>query len=127
LPWFATIAAVLLPGAAEAQTLTQQGYLDTGLTVYPQTAPNDSGQLIESSLLHWEPAVKWSDWRFNAGFDAQFDSHRMAERTPDVSYWDREAQCPAFDVSRTTVLAVAAARLTLASQSDRSNLFTHLG
>ncbi len=116
-------------------------------------------------MLHWEPALKWSDWRFNAGFDAQFDSHRMAERTPDVSYWDRETQRPAFDVSRLsvswgrgpvtielgkqfvrwgktdilnptdhfaprdyltvidpTVLAVTAARLTIASQSDSLEL-----
>jgi hypothetical protein len=77
--------------------------LETTLTVYPQTAPGDDGQLIDGSLLHWEPAAKWSDWRFNAGFDAQFDSHRMADRNPGVSYWDRDTQRPALDLSRLSV------------------------
>jgi hypothetical protein len=163
--WPATIAVFLLPWATAAQTFSQQGYFETMLTAYPQTAPGDSGQLIDSSLLDWEPAVKWGDWRFNAGFVAQFDSHRMAERSPDVSYLDRETQRPAFDVSRlsvswghgpvtielgkqfvrwgktdilnptdrftprdyltvidASVLAVTAARLTIASQSDSLDL-----
>ncbi len=89
-------ALVLLPRAAEAQTFSQLGYFETGLTLYPQTAPGDSGQIVDSSLLDWEPSLKWSDWRFNAGFQAQFDSHRMAERTPDVSYWDRGHATPRF-------------------------------
>src|ERR1700733_7754340 len=101
--WPAIIAVFLLPWATGAQTFSQQGYFETMLTAYPQTAPGDSGQLIDSSLLDWEPAVKWGYWRFNAGFVAQFDSHRMAERSPDVSYLDRETQRPAFDVSRLSI------------------------
>jgi len=101
--WAATLAASLLPWAVEAQTFSQQGYLETQLRAYPQTAPNDSGQFIGDALLHWEPTIKRSAWRLNAGFDARFDSHRMVERTPDVSYWDRETQRPAFDVSRLSV------------------------
>jgi hypothetical protein len=163
--WPTTLAALFLPWATKAQTFNQQGYLETMLTVYPQTAPNDSGQFIDSWVLDWEPSVKWSDWRFNAGFDAQFDSHRMAQRTPAVSYLDRETQRPAFDVTRLSVswghgpvtieigkqfvrwgktdilnptdhlaprdyltvidanvLAVTAARLTIASQSDSLDL-----
>ena len=165
-PWAcATLAAFLLPWAGQAQTFSQQGYLETVLTAYPQTAPGDSGQLIDSSLLHWEPAVKWSDWHFNAGFEGQFDSHGMADRSADVSYWDRGIRRPALDVSRLSVswgrgpvtielgkqfvrwgktdilnptdrfaprdyltvidsqvLAVTAARVTVASQSDSLDL-----
>src|ERR1700676_505100 len=103
-PWAsATFAALLLGWPAQAQTFSQQGYLETVLTAYPRTAPGDSGQLIDSSLLHWEPAVKWSDWHFNAGFEGQFDSHGMADRSPEVSYWDRGIRRPALDVSRLSV------------------------
>ena len=58
----------------------QRGFFETDLTVYPQTAPDDSGKAISSSELEWEPGLKWGEWRFNARRRADFESHRMAER-----------------------------------------------
>lgn len=92
------LAGLLAPLLAQAQTFSQQGFIQTGLMGYPQTAPGDSGQIIFASELDWEAAVKWGDWRFNGAFAAFFDSHHMAERTADVSYWDREAQRAAFNL-----------------------------
>jgi hypothetical protein len=97
------LVALLLPCLGQAQTFSQQGYVDTALTAYPQTVPGDSGQLVSASRFHWEPTAKWSEWHLNAALDAWFDSHLMATRTLAVSYWDRESQRPAFDIQRLSV------------------------
>lgn len=101
-PWWAVVA-LGLPCLGQAQMFSQQGYVDTGFTAYPQTVPGDSGQLVAASRLHWEPAAKWGDWHLNAALDAWFDSHRMAERTLAVSYWDRGSQRPAFGIQRLSI------------------------
>jgi hypothetical protein len=161
----AKFAVLLLPWCLHAQTFSQQGFLQTSLTGYPQTAPNDSGQFVGDALLDWEPSMKWSEFRFNAGFNAEFDTHGMVQRSPDVSFWDRGTLRPALDVSRLNaswahgpvtielgkqvvrwgktdilnptdrfaprdyltvigadVLAVTAARVTIASQTDSLDL-----
>jgi hypothetical protein len=87
-----------VPWLAPAQTFEQQGYVETMFTVYPQTAPNDSGQFISSSEADWEPSLRWGDWRFNGALVGDFDSHRMAERALAVSYWDRGIQRPDLDI-----------------------------
>jgi len=98
-----SFALVLIPALASGQSFTQQGFFETTFTVYPQTAPGDSGQAISASEAQWEPAVKWGEWHFNALFGADFDSHRMAERKFAVSYWDRSVLRPAFDIQRLSV------------------------
>ena len=94
------LVLLLIPCIAAAQSFTQLGFFETEFTVYPQTAPDDSGRAISASDVQWQPTVKWGGWRLNASLRADFDSHRMAERKFAVSYWDRSVQRPAFDIQR---------------------------
>ena len=97
------LALLLMPWLAPGQMFTQQGFFETDFTVYPQTAPDDSGQAISQSQVEWAPELKWGEWRFKAALDGDFDSHRMAERQFAVSYWDRGVLRPAFEVGRLSV------------------------
>jgi hypothetical protein len=92
-----------ITGLIRAQTFSQQGFLETAFTVYPQTVPGDSGQFISNSEVQWEPALKWDNLRFETWLGADFDSHRMADRNFAVSYWDRDIQRPLFDIRRLNV------------------------
>jgi hypothetical protein len=81
------------------QGFSQLGYLETEVTAYPQTAPNDSGRWIGQSRFRYEPSYKLnSGFRVQASFDARVDTHRQAQRSWDLSFWDRTTQWPAFAV-----------------------------
>jgi hypothetical protein len=89
--------------AASAQTFTEKGYLETSLFTYPQTAVGDSGHVVDESILNYE--ATWhpdSAFTFNAGIEAQTDTHNETERNFHVSWLDRELQRPAFAVRRLT-------------------------
>jgi hypothetical protein len=104
---------LLLAGACQAQLFTQRGYSETRATLYPQTAPNDSGRAVGEAVLHYE--LQWrpaSAWRINAGFDAQIDTHRQVERRAHLSWADRELLRPALAVRRLSI-AYAHGPLTL--------------
>lgn len=86
---------------ANAQTVTQRGYLDTNLTLYPQTAPNDSGHAILVSLLRYELSWTPKPWlKLNASFDARVDTHDQVERTLHLDWQDRSLEEPALAVRR---------------------------
>lgn len=86
---------------AAAQAFTNRGFWETGVTLYPHTAPNDSGRAIGEALLRDEPSLKLNtSWIFNASFDAQTDTHLQVEREWNVAYWDRSIQRPALAIRR---------------------------
>lgn len=92
---------LLLATLAQAQDFTQRGYIETGLTVFPQTAPGDSGQAIGDALLRYEASKKIANWiRIYAAFDARTDTHRMAEREWRFDWQDRGIERPAFSLRR---------------------------
>jgi hypothetical protein len=94
-------AVFLFAAAAFGQSLAQRGFFDTRVLVYPQAAPNDSGYAVWESLLRYEPSWKAASWlRFNASFDARFDSHRQVERSPRLDWTDRRLARPALSVRR---------------------------
>jgi hypothetical protein len=37
-----------------AQNFEQRGFIENQTLVYPQTAPNDSGTIVNQTLLRWE-------------------------------------------------------------------------
>lgn len=90
--------ALLLAAAALAhgQNFTQRGFLETTTFLYPQTAPNDSGQAVGEALFRYEAFYKLTNFRFAAGFDAGFDTHNQTLRGLDLSWFDRTRQRPAF-------------------------------
>lgn len=101
------LAALLLVCGATlgAQSFTQRGFFETRTFAYPQATPEDSGRLVNESLLRWEPTWKPRAWlQVNLGFDARFDSHRQFERALRLDWADRGLQRPAFSGRRLSVL-----------------------
>src|SRR5260370_35240603 len=77
----AFLPVLFFAGVAAAQNFTQRGFLETGLTLYPEAAPNDSGHIIDESLFRYEASYKARPWlRFSGSFDARFDTHQQVER-----------------------------------------------
>ncbi len=82
-----------------AQDFKQRGFLETGLTLYPETAPNDSGHALGKALLRYEASYKVKPWlRFSAALDAAFDTHQEVERKLRLDWQDRSLRRPALSV-----------------------------
>jgi hypothetical protein len=95
LAWALLPALVLLP--AVAQNFSQRGFLETGLTLYPDTAPNDSGQAVDQSLFRYEASYKVRPWlRIGGSLDARFDTHKQVERTAHLDWQDRSLLRPSL-------------------------------
>lgn len=95
------LAWALLPALlcfrGEAQNFNQRGFLETDLSLYPETAPNDSGQAVDDSLLRYEASYKALTWlRFGSSFDARFNTHEEVERTAHLDWQDRSLRRPSF-------------------------------
>jgi hypothetical protein len=83
------------------QSFTQRGFLETDLTLYPQTAPGDSGLAVNQWLLRYEPAWKPLPWlKIQGSFDARTDTHRQVNRDWHLDWADRGLQQPPFSVRR---------------------------
>jgi hypothetical protein len=83
------------------QRYSQRGFLDTRLTLYPQTAPNDSGRVIGESLFRYEASFQATpNLRFNGSFEARTDTHRQVERSLRLDWQDRGLLRPTFSLRR---------------------------
>ncbi len=94
---------VLLPPAAFAQSSTpnfdQRGYIETNLSGFPQTAPNDSSEAVGEALVQWDLSYKAFSWlKLSGGVGAQTDTHHETERTLHLDLLDRGLLRPAFDI-----------------------------
>jgi hypothetical protein len=86
---------LLLFSGLSAQDFTQRGFIETGLTLYPETAPNDSGQAVGQALLRYQASYKVRPWlRISGAFDAAFDTHQQVERSLRLDWQDRSLQRP---------------------------------
>ncbi|MCU1336892.1 MAG: hypothetical protein JWO19_2473 [Bryobacterales bacterium] len=84
-----------------AQQFEQRGFIENRAVVYPQTAPNDSGHLVDELLLREEASYKFAPWLTVSGaFDARTDSHRQTAREWVLDADDRSIQRPPFSVRR---------------------------
>ena len=93
----AFLPVLFLSAALFAQNFTQRGFLETGLTLYPETAPNDSGQTIGESLFRYQASYKIQPWlRLSGSFDARFDTHQQVERALHLDWQDRSLRRPAL-------------------------------
>ena len=88
----------VIAGPAPAQTITHDGFAEVVVTLYPQTAPNDTTRAIAAPRLRWNPSAKWSTWRLDGSFEARTDSHDMTSAT--ATYTDRTSRRPALAVRR---------------------------
>jgi hypothetical protein len=90
---------VLLSLPVAAQNFTQRGFLESSLSLYPNTAPNDSSHAIDDSLFRYEASYKAASWlRLSGSFDARFDTHEQVERTARLDWQDRSLRRPALSL-----------------------------
>ena len=93
------LAWALLPAILCAQNFNQRGFIETDLSLYPETAPNDSGQVVDDDLFRYEASYKALPWlRLAGAFDARFDTHQEVERTAHLDWQDRSLQRPALSL-----------------------------
>jgi len=93
------VAAFLICLPALAQNFSQRGFIETNLELYPETAPNDSSFAIDESLFRYEASYHPTSWlRLAGSFDARFDTHEEAERSPDLDWQDRSLRRPSFSL-----------------------------
>jgi hypothetical protein len=95
------IDAAVIVVALLAQQFEQRGFIENRTVVYPQTAPNDSGRVVDELLFREEASYKFAPWfAVNGSLDARTDSHRQTARDWAVDADDRSIQRPAFSVRR---------------------------
>jgi hypothetical protein len=87
--------------ACYSQIVTQRGFVDTGLLVYPETAVGDGGRAVAGAVLSYEATYKLSPaLRFSGGIEARTDTHREVERDFALTWWDRTRARPALAVRK---------------------------
>ncbi len=95
----AALLVALLPSPSPAQVVTQRGFADGQLTVFPQDAPNDTVNAVGDLLVREEVFVKPSPWlQFAAGADLRANSHDQVEAAVDIA--DRSIKRPALSIRR---------------------------
>jgi hypothetical protein len=88
-----------------AQVLEQRGFVETRATLFPQTAPNDSGQMVGEVLLRYEAVWRPKPWlKLTGGIDGRFDSHAQVDRSPALDVEDRSALRPALSMRRLSAI-----------------------
>jgi len=86
---------LLLICSLHAQDFTQRGFLQTGLALYPETAPNDSSHAVDDSLFRYEASYKVRPWlRISGAVDAEFDTHEQVVRAAHLDWQDRSLRRP---------------------------------
>ena len=92
---------LILASTCFSQSFSQRGFLETGLSVYPQAGVGDSGRAVAGAVLNYEASYRLSSsLRFSGGIDARTDTHREVERRFAISWLDRERARPSFAVRR---------------------------
>jgi hypothetical protein len=94
---------VLIPISAEAQTVTQRGFVEGRGWLFPQEAVNDPTQAVGDLLVRDEVFVKPAPWlRFAGGLDVRADSHDQVEDDWRLDVSDRGGRRPRLSVRRLT-------------------------
>jgi hypothetical protein len=86
---------------AEAQTLTQRGFIDGSVVFFPQEAPNDPARGVTDLLAREEVFLKPTTWlQFGAGLDVRANSHDQVDDSWRVDFSDRGRLRPRVAVRR---------------------------
>jgi hypothetical protein len=92
---------LLVPAAAGAQSLSQRGFGEGGVTLFPQEAPNDSKRAVGDLRLREELFYKPASWvQFAGGLDVRANSHDQLEKSWRLDYSDRGIREPRLSVRR---------------------------
>jgi hypothetical protein len=97
----ATLLVLVTARAAGAQTITQRGFLDGSLMLFPQEAVNDPTQAVGDFLGREEVVVKPAGWiQFAAGLDVRVNSHDQVEDSWRLDVSDRGTLRPRLSLRR---------------------------
>lgn len=97
----AVAVGVVLATVSLAQDFSQRGFLENRTLIFPQAAPNDSGHVVNDTLLRWEASYRPKSWlTFSGSFDARTDSHRQVLRAWELDVDGQNIQRPAFSLRR---------------------------
>jgi hypothetical protein len=84
-----------------AQSITQRGFVDGSLFVYPQTAPNDDVRAVGDGLAREEIVFKPAVWmQFAGGLDVRANSHGLVDDSWQLDFSDRTRLRPRLSVRR---------------------------
>ena len=87
--------------AANAQVLTQRGFIEGSTTLYPQTAANDTRQAVADFVAREELFVKPTSWlQLSGGIEARANSYDQVDDEWDLDFWSRGEQRPRLAVRR---------------------------
>ena len=97
-----TTALLLAPAPAVlAQTVSQRGFADAMLTLYPQAAPNDATQSVADVVAREEVFFKPRAWvQFAAGLELRANSHDQVDKRWTPDFWDRDERRPPVSIRR---------------------------
>jgi len=97
-----SVAAVLWSlTVVDAQTLTQRGFADGGVFLFPQETPNDRERAVGDLLVRDEIFVKPTGWlQFAAGIDLRANSHDQVDDQWALDLADRRALRPRLALRR---------------------------
>ena len=95
--WFVFLA--LTP--CHAQALSQRGFADARITLFPQDAPTDRVRTVADLMLREELFLKPAPWlQFAAGLDLRLNTHDQVEGSWRIDFSDRRRLRPAVSVRR---------------------------
>jgi hypothetical protein len=95
------IAAGARPAAPQA--LTQRGFVEGTVWLFPQTAPNDATQVVGDFLARDDVFVKPSPWiQFAGGVDLRANSHDQVDDRWRLDLDDRGIRRPRLSLRRLT-------------------------
>jgi len=99
----ALVASLVCSGAtpAAAQALSQRGFAESRVTLFPQEAPPDEELAVLDLMAREEVFVKPAAWlQFAGGLDLRQNTHDQVDNSWHVDFTDRGTMRPAISVRR---------------------------
>lgn len=106
----AIVASALLLWSSnlDAQTISQRGFIEGSIFVFPQDAPNDATRVIGDALFREEVFLKPAGWiQLAAGLDLRANSHDQVEDEWRLDFGDRGVRRPRAAIRRLTATVTA--------------------
>lgn len=88
-----------------AQNFDQRGFIENDTYLYPQSAPNDDGHLVDELLIRYEASYQINSWlRIYGAVDLEADSHRDVARDWTLDWNGRTIDRAPFTARRYSAL-----------------------
>lgn len=106
-------ALVVWSSNLDAQTISQRGFIEGSLFVFPQITLNDQTRVIGDVLFREEVFLKPAGWiQFAAGLDLRANSHDQVEDQWRLDFGDRGVRRPRAAIRRLNA-TITAGRITV--------------